>query len=67
MPSSGQPTVTLADLTRLQEQENRPTPLSSDEVQDYAFAVLMVLRGLPRAEKVKVLKRAQAALALRRV
>lgn len=60
------PTVTLADLQKLQDQENRPTPLTTDEIQDYAFAVLMVLRGLPRAEKVKVLARANGALRVRR-
>ena len=57
--------VTLADLTKLQEQENKPQPLTADEIQDYAFAVLMVLRGLPRAEKAKVLRRATASLSRR--
>lgn len=51
------PTVTLADLAKLQEQANRPDPLSEDELQDYAVAMLMVLRGLPRREKQKVLTR----------
>lgn len=52
------PTVTLADLTKLQEQANKPDPLDWNEVVDYAAAVTLVLRGLPRGEKLKVLRRA---------
>lgn len=49
--------VTMADLQKLQEQENRPTPLTEDELRDYATATLMVLRGLPLREKRKVIAR----------
>lgn len=51
------PTVTMADLQKLQEQESKPAPLTEDELQDYAAALLMVMRGLPRAEKRKVVTR----------
>lgn len=51
------PTVTMADLQKLQEQESKPDPLSEDELQDYAAALMMVMRGLPRAEKRKVVTR----------
>ncbi len=51
------PTVTISDLARLQEQANRPTPLTVDEVHDYAVATLIVLRGLPRRDKLRVLAR----------
>jgi len=55
-------TVTLADLQRLGEQEAKPTPLTDNDVSDYASAVLIVLRGLPRGEKLKVMRRAQRML-----
>jgi hypothetical protein len=55
---SEKPTVTLAELTRLAEQENKPQPLDYNEVADFAAAVLIVVRGLPRGEKLKVLRRA---------
>lgn len=61
MPSSG-PAVTLAELTKLAEQEDKPQPLTEDQLQDYAVAMLMVLRGLPRAEKRKVLTRLRRIL-----
>jgi hypothetical protein len=51
------PTVSLADLQKLQEQEDRPDPLTEDQLADYAAAMLMVLRGLPRREKMKVVTR----------
>lgn len=60
------PTITLSDLTRLQEQENKPTPLTADEVDDYATACLVVVRGLTRADKAKVLRRMTQQLARRR-
>lgn len=50
-------TVNAAELLRLQQQENRPTPLTTDEVNDYAVAALMVLRGLTRGEKLRVVRR----------
>jgi hypothetical protein len=51
------PTVSLADLQKLQEQEDRPDPLTEAQLADYAAAMLMVLRGLPRREKMKVVTR----------
>lgn len=56
-------TVTIADLNRLQEQENRATPLGKDEVQDYALAALVVLRGLSRGDKLKVIRRMRTLMA----
>lgn len=53
----GTPTVTLAELQKLAEQEDRPDPLTEDQLADYAVAMMMVLRGLPRREKMKVLTR----------
>lgn len=50
-------TVNLADLARLQEQVNRPAGLSRDEVQDYATASLVVMRGLTRGDKLRVIRR----------
>ncbi len=61
MPSNG-PGITLAELTKLAEQEDKPQPLTEDQLQDYAVAMLMVLRGLPRAEKRKVLTRLRRIL-----
>lgn len=49
--------VSIADLTRLQEQDNRPAAATVEEVQDYAIAALVVLRGLTRADKLKIIRR----------
>lgn len=51
------PTVTLADLQKLQEQADKPDPLTEDQLQDYAAALLLVMRGLPKAEKRKIVTR----------
>lgn len=51
------PTVTLGDLTRLQDQLSKPNPLTADEIDDYATACLVILRGLPLADKKKVIGR----------
>jgi len=64
--AADKPLVTLADITRLQDQENKPTPLTADEVDDYATAVLVILRGLTVADKRKVLARATALTQRRR-
>ena len=56
------PTVSLADIQRLSEQDSKPNPLNDNEVSDFASAVLIVLRGLPRGEKLKVIRRAQRML-----
>jgi hypothetical protein len=55
--AADRPTVSLADLDRLRQQDNKPQPLDPNEVTDYATAALVVLRGLPRGEKLKVLRR----------
>jgi hypothetical protein len=52
------PTVTLADLQRLSLQANRPTPLTTEEVEDFA----VVLRGMRRGDKLRVLRRARRLL-----
>ena len=51
------PTVTIADLTRLRDQDSRPTPLTPDEIDDYATACLVILRGMPLGDKKKVIAR----------
>ena len=56
------PAITIADLPRLQEQANRPQPLTVDEVQDFAVASLMVLRGMGRRDKLRVLARMKRLL-----
>lgn len=52
------PTITLGDLTKLQDQLDKPDPLDYNDVTDYAAALLVVMRGLPRGEKLKILRRA---------
>lgn len=56
------PAISISDLPRLQEQANRPAPLTTDEVQDFATAALMVLRGMPRGEKLRVIRRMRRLL-----
>lgn len=51
------PAVSLAELTKLQDQLSKPDPLTYDEVHDFALAALVVLRGLPRKDKLKVIAR----------
>lgn len=57
------PTVTVADLARLNADASRPEPLLADGVQDYALAALVVLRGLSRADKLKVIRRMRRLMA----
>lgn len=59
---SDRPTVTIADALRLQEQDSRPTPLTPDEVHDYAIASLLVTRGLARRDKLRVLTKMRRLL-----
>ena len=56
-PGMEKPTITIADLTRLREQDNRPTALTIEEVHDYAIAALVVLRGMRRGDKLRVIAR----------
>lgn len=49
--------INIGDLGKLMDQDNKPNPLSEDEVQDYAVAALLVLRGLPRGQKLRVHRR----------
>ncbi len=55
--AADRPTITLGDLTRLQDQQNKPSPITPDEVDDYATAALVILRGLTVADKRKVIAR----------
>ena len=57
MGAQDRPVVNLSDLQKLQDQLDKPDPLTEDQLQDYAAAILMVLRGLPKAEKRKVITR----------
>jgi hypothetical protein len=61
--ASDRPSVSVSELGKLMEQVNKPTALTADEVQDYANAGLLVLRGLTRAQKLRVLKRMLKMLA----
>ncbi len=63
---ASQPQITLSDLTRLQEQEGRPTPLTPDEIDDFATACLVVLRGMTMADKRKVITRMTRLIQRRR-
>lgn len=49
--------VPISELDRLRGEAARPDPLTDDEIQDTAVAGLMVLRGLRRADKFKVLRK----------
>lgn len=60
--SLDRPTITIADLDRLREQEARPAKLEYDEVHDYAIAALLVLRGMSRGEKLRVIRRMRGIL-----
>lgn len=52
------PTITLADLPRLRAEAGQQRPAANDDdVQDIATAAMLVLRGLTRADKFKVLRR----------
>ncbi len=56
------PTVTMADLIRLNAQSAAIDPLTKEGVSDFAVAGLVVLRGLSRADKLKVLRRMRGML-----
>jgi hypothetical protein len=56
------PTINISELSRLQEQMDRPQALTQDHVQDYATASLVVLRGLTRSDKLRVLRRMRKLL-----
>jgi hypothetical protein len=55
-------TVTIAELKSLPEWNGRAAPLSVDEINDFAITGLTVLRGLPRTDKLKVLRRMRRIL-----
>ena len=55
--AADKPTITLADLTKLQDQQNKAAPLTPDEIDDFATAALVILRGLPLSDKKKVIGR----------
>lgn len=56
--AADKPLISLSDLTKLQDQLDKPDPLDYNAVSDYAVAVMVVLRGLPRGEKLKILRKA---------
>lgn len=60
--ASDRETIRISDLTRLREQESRPSAITPEEVEDYAIAALVVLRGMRRGDKLKVLRRALRVL-----
>ena len=50
------PTISITELKNLQEQATRQT-LSQEEVKDFATAALVVLRGMSRGDKLRVIRR----------
>lgn len=62
MANGDKPTVTVADLLKLQDQANRPAALTTDEVQDFATAALVVLRGVSRRDKLRVITKMRRLL-----
>lgn len=56
------PTISISDLKNLPEWNGRPTPLTVDEVNDFAVTGLTVLRGLGRRDKLRVLARMRRIL-----
>ena len=54
--------ISIAELKNLPEWNGRAAPLTVDEVNDFAITALTVLRGLPRADKLKVLRRMRRVL-----
>ena len=51
------PVIQVSDLLRLQQDSGMADPLADEGVHDYAVAAMVVLRGLRRADKLKVLRR----------
>jgi hypothetical protein len=54
--------ISISELKQLQEQENKPTALAPEEVRDYAVAALVVLRGMTRGDKLRVLRQMRKLL-----
>ncbi len=59
---SDRPTISIGDLTRLRDQDAKPAKLTPDEVHDYAVAASVVLRGMTRGDKLRVLARMRKLL-----
>jgi len=59
---SERPTITASELLKLQDQANRPSPLTREEVEDYALAALLVLRGMRRGDKLRVVTKMRRLL-----
>ncbi len=55
--ATDKPTVSMADLMRLSEQADQSPPLKLEGVHDYAVASMVVLRGLSRSDKLRVIRR----------
>lgn len=62
MANGDRATINISELGKLQEQLNRPAALTADEVNDYAVACLVVVRGMPRREKLRVVARMRKLL-----
>lgn len=52
------PAINISELRGLQDQLDKPGPLPADHVVDYAAALITILRGLPRGDKLRVLRKA---------
>jgi hypothetical protein len=52
------PSISIGELRGLQEQLDKPGPIPVDHVVDYAAALITILRGLSRGDKLRVLKKA---------
>lgn len=64
MPGPGReiPVVGVADLERLMRDGVQRGPVTGDGVHEIAVAALMVMRGLTRGDKLKVLRKMRRLL-----
>lgn len=62
MPAGEPPVVGIADLKKLMEDGNQRGPVTGDAVHEIAVSALMVMRGLTRGDKLKVLKKMRRLL-----
>lgn len=61
---SDKPTITVDELKILLAEEGKPrrSGIADDQISDYAVSALAVMRGLARADKLRVLRRMQRML-----
>jgi hypothetical protein len=52
------PSINISELKGLQAQLDKPGPIPADHVTDYAAAVITIMRGLSRGDKLRVLRKA---------